>query len=225
MTVINASLVIAGKDIRRELRFRGSLPVTVAFMVMMVLTFRLAFANIEPGPSLVAPLWWAILLFGTFFGIFNSLTGEKEEGCLEGLLMGPHDRKAIYLGKVLSATFTLFLNMLATSAVISLLWGFPLWRFALQLALVGGVGLVGLGILGTLVAALTLRWRNRALMMPLLLVPLQLFTVLIPLVTTTTAILQGAGLSEYVSSLWVVAGFSLFFLIVSLYIFEYVVVE
>jgi heme exporter protein B len=88
-------------------------------------------------------------------------------GLIDGLVLAPSDRSAIWLGKALS-----ILAFLGVAEVIALP-AYALFFKPVSAALVGGVVLADLGIaaVGTLLAAMATASRARELLLPLLFCP------------------------------------------------------
>src|SRR5660398_278459 len=101
---------IAWKDILAELRAREMVLSMFLFGFLVILIFNF---GIEPGlreMNLVRPgVFWSAFIFAGMLGLNRSFAGEKENDCLQGLLLCPVDRAEIYVGKFLAnSVVTLF---------------------------------------------------------------------------------------------------------------------
>src|SRR4030042_4097323 len=85
------------------------------FGIVVLVIFNFALGSLHESMRSAAPgiLWVAFAFSGTL-GLNRVFAAEKENSCLQGLLMIPVDRGVIYLGKMLAAT----VFMLITEAVI-----------------------------------------------------------------------------------------------------------
>jgi heme exporter protein B len=173
---------LARKDLRLELRARDTLPAMLLFVVSTLVVFH--FALPAGADDLAAQgLLWVALVFTALLGLARAWAPERESGALEGLVLAPCDRSAIWLGKSL-AVFV----FLAAIAVVALP-AFAAFFSPIGWETVAGVVLANIGIcaVGTLLAAMAAASRTRELVLPILFLPLA-----IPLVVGGV----GAGISE-----------------------------
>jgi heme exporter protein B len=151
------------------------------FVVSTLVVFHFA---LPTGADEVAAqgLLWVALVFTALLGLARAWAPEREGGALEGLVLAPTDRSAIWLGK--SAAVLVFLVAVELVALPA----FGLFFSPLDGAAVLGVLLANVGIcaVGTLLAAMAAASRTRELILPLLFLPLA-----IPLVVGGV----GAGVS------------------------------
>jgi heme exporter protein B len=147
---------------------------------------------------------------------------EKDRGCLDGLLLAPIDRSALYFGKVMSN----LLFMLAVEAVI-----FPLYSvlynvnlFVPGLLLVVFLGSWGYVAVGTLLAAMTVQTRTRDVLLPILLFPVVL-PVLVPALKASDAYLQGLEMPAIMPWLNLLIVYDVIFTALAFMGFDYIVEE
>jgi heme exporter protein B len=153
------------------------------------------------------------IVFTALLGLARAFAAEREQRLLDGLVLAPCDRSAIWLGKVIS----MFALLLVAEAVA--LPAFALFFAPVDLSLVAGLLLadVGLTAVGTLLAAMAAASRARELLLPLLLLPL-----VIPLVVGGVGASVAADPGRYLAFLGL---YDLVFAILSWASFEYVVTE
>lgn len=173
---------LARKDLRLELRARETLPAMVLFVVSTLVVFHFALPE-GAGRGAAFGLLWVALVFTSLLGLARAWVPEREAGAIDGLVLAPCDRSAIWLGKTLAA-----LAFLGAAELVALP-AFALFFEPLHLTAVAGVALasVGLCAVGSLVSAMATASRGREVVLPLLLLPLA-----IPLVVGGV----GAGVSE-----------------------------
>ncbi len=140
-------------------------------MLLFVLSTLVVFHFALPsGADEVAAqgLLWVALVFTALLGLARAWAPEREDGALDGLVLAPSDRSAIWLGK--SAAVFLFLVAIELVALPA----FALFFSPLDLGAVAGVLLANVGIcaVGTLLAAMAAASRTRELILPLLFLPL-----------------------------------------------------
>jgi heme exporter protein B len=203
---------LARKDIRLELRSRDTLPAMLLFVVSALVVFNF---SLPAGSSRLAAygLLWVAIIFTALLGLARAFAAEREQRLLDGLVLAPCDRSAIWLGKVISV----FALLLVAEAVA--LPAFALFFAPVDLSLVAGLLLadVGLAAVGTLLAAMAAASRARELLLPLLLLPL-----VIPLVVGGVGASVAADPGRYLAFLGL---YDLVFAILSWASFEYVVTE
>ncbi len=204
--------VLARKDLLLELRARDTLPAMLLFVVSTLVVFHFVLPA-ESSDLAATGLLWVALLFTALLGLSRSFAAEREQGVIDGLVLAPSDRSAIWLGKALS-----ILAFLGLAEVIALP-AYALFFRPVDAGLVGGVVLadVGIAAVGTLLAAMATASRARELLLPLLFLPLA-----IPIV------IGGVGASvsgEPARYLGLLGLYDALFAIICWASFEYVVTE
>lgn len=205
-------LALARKDLRLELRARDTLPAMLLFVLSTLVVFHFALPA-GSGESVAYGLLWIALVFTALLGLARAWVPEREGGALDGLVLAPCDRSAIWLGKTLAT-----LAFLGAAEVVALP-AFMLFFAPLDGVAVAGVVLASIGIcaVGSLLSAMATASRGREVILPLLFLPLA-----IPLVVGGV----GAGISpdggRYLAFLALYDGV---FAILSWASFEYVVTE
>ena len=223
MAFLAQVLTVAAKDVRAELRSRDAVSGSVVFALLVLVIFNFAF-DLEGEMSEVAGpgvLWVAIALAG-MMGLGHVFAKEREQGGLQGLLLTPMDRSAIFVGKVAAAlllTFALELFLLPLFAVFA-----DVSILSLELLLVVMLGTVGFVTVGTLFSAIAVHTRAREVMLPILLFPI-VVPLMIAAVKITGGLLDGQPLSEMRNWMNLLVGFDVIFLTVSYMTFDYVVEE
>ena len=205
-------VALARKDLRLELRARDTLPAMLLFVLSTLAVFHFALPA-GTGEDAAYGLLWIAIIFTALLGLARAWAPEREGGALDGLVLAPCDRSAIWLGKSL-ATLA-FLSAAELVAVPA----FALFFAPIDLIAVAGVVLASIGIctVGSLLAAMAAASRGREVILPLLFLPLA-----IPLVVGGV----GAGISPHGSTYLTFLGlYDLVFAILAWATFEYVVTE
>jgi heme exporter protein B len=155
------------KDLLLELRARDTLPAMLIFVVATFVVFHFA---LPAGSSKLAAsgLLWVAIIFTALLGLGRAFVPEREQHVLDGLVLAPCDRSAIWLAKSLAT-----LAFLAAAEVVALPV-FALFFHGLRGSTIAGVALADLGIctVGTFVGAMAVVTRARDLLLPLLFLPL-----------------------------------------------------
>jgi heme exporter protein B len=211
------------KDIRVEWRGRQGIPVMLVFALLIVFLFNFALQlspDLQAGLS--AGLLWVSLAFASTLGLNRSIASERENNALDGLLLIPVDRSAIFFGKALSNFIFTLLIALILLPVFSIFYNQNMLNFRLILII-----LIGLGAytsLGTLLAALSIQTRARDVLLPVLLFPLAL-PILIAAVEASRLVLGSHPISDAQSWLFLLIAGNILFIAVGLLFFETILEE
>jgi heme exporter protein B len=203
---------LARKDLLLELRARDTLPAMLLFVISTLVVFHF----VLPGDSselAATGLLWVALVFTALLGLSRTFAAEREDGVIDGLVLAPSDRSAIWLGKTLSLLAFLMLAEVLALPAFALFFGEVDWP------MIAGVALANLGIaaVGTLLAAVAAASRARELLLPLLFLPLA-----IPIVIGGVGASVAGEPARYVGFL---ALYDAIFALVCWASFEYVVTE
>jgi heme exporter protein B len=223
MRYLKVILQIFVKDILAEWHGKSGVPVMLVFTLLIVFLFNFA---LQLTPSLQAGLasglLWVSLAFASTLGLNRSISLEREKGAIDGLLLVPVDRSAIFFGKSLSNFLFTFLVALILLPVFSIFYG----QNMLNLRLIG-ILVLGLGAytsLGTLLAALSIQTRSRDVLLPVLLYPLAL-PILIAAVEASRGVLSAQPLSTFQGWISLLIAGNILFIAAGLLLFETVLEE
>jgi heme exporter protein B len=193
---LRIALAVAAKDLRVELRSRTAFVSAVTLAALILLIFNFARdAAVVSREALVPSVLWVTLAFVGVTVLNRSFTMERENGALDGLLLAPVSRSAVFLGKYLANLAFVLVVEVVTVLLVVLFFGAD-FRGTLG-ALLATVFLASAGFvaIGTVFAAMTARTRFAELMLPLLLLPF-LVPPVIAGVQVTTRLLAGRPVSE-----------------------------
>jgi heme exporter protein B len=167
MTYAADVAALARKDLRVELRARDTLPAMLLFVLSTLVVFRFALPA-DSGDDAAYGLLWVAIVFTALLGLARAWVPEQEHQVLDGLVLAPCDRSAIWLGKSI-ATLAFLLG-----AQVVALPAFALFFAPLDAAALAGVVLADIGIcaVGSLLSAMAAASRARELLLPLLVLPL-----------------------------------------------------
>jgi heme exporter protein B len=182
------------------------------FVVATLVIFHFALPD-DSSRLAAAGMLWIALLFTALLALVRSFVAERDESVIDGLLLAPCDRSAIWLGKTLSVFALLALAEAVALPAFALFYEPVTWE------LIAGVALANVGIaaVGTLLGAMAAASRARELLLPLLFLPLA-----IPIVVGGVGATLAEDPGRYLSFL---ALYDLIFAILSWASFEYVVTE
>jgi len=214
---------IIEKDIAAELHTREMISAMLVFSALATLIFSFALDLRGELAEAAAPgVLWSTIAFAGTLGLSRSMAREKETGCIDGLLLAPVDRTAIFFGKAVGNLLFMSVVEVALLPLFSVLFDVGLMRARILVVLV--LGTVGYAAVGTLLAAIAVNTRAREVMLPVLLLPLAV-PVLIAAVRATGALLEGAALSQAAGWIRILVVYDLVIVAVSLLTFGYVVEE
>ena len=158
---------LARKDFLLELRARDTLPAMLIFVIATLVVFHFALPS---GSSDLASngLLWVAILFTALLGLGRAFVPEREQGVLDGLVLAPCDRSAIWLAKSLAVLA--FLGLVELVALPA----FAIFFSGIDGTTIAAVALADVGIcaVGTFLAAMASAGRARELLLPLLFLPL-----------------------------------------------------
>lgn len=218
--ILRVAGAIAAKDLRIELRSRSALGSVLPFAATMLLALGF---SLGPGRALLeqtAPgLLWLAGLFASVELFHRSYQAEADGGALEGLLLAPVDKGAIYLGKAVAAAAQLMVLFAVTTAMVVVLFGLPIGPWPWLLLLTTALGVVGLSAIGSLLGLLAVLGRARQAALPVLVLPL-VSPVVIAAVRATTLLTQGRT-DQVVGWLSLLLAFDAAFLAAGFLVFGY----
>jgi heme exporter protein B len=218
---VRAAAAVVWKDLASELRSRELLGAMLIFSLLVLLIFNFALElDVRTRATITAGVLWVTFVFAGTLGLNRSMAVEKDRGCLDGLLLAPVDRSAIYFGKFGANLVFLWIVAAVILPVYSLLYNTNL--FVPGLLGVIFLGTIGYVAVGTLLAAMAVQARTRDMLLPILLFPVVL-PVLIPAVKASTGILQGVPLADIDTWIRLLVAYDVIFLVVAWWTFDFVV--
>lgn len=194
-------LIHLRKDLTLEWRTKDSLNGILFFALLIVVVFSLAF---DPAsyPSIARQISGGLLWVGLLFAAMTALNGawarEVRNGVLEAQRLTPAPASAFFLGKALANLLFVSVVELALAPVFTIFYNLHPLGQTWNLLLILPLGTWALVVNGTFFAALSLRTRNRELLLPLILCPIAM-PALLAMIQATTAVLTG----EFEPSLWI----------------------
>ncbi len=226
---VRAYLVQAGavfwKDILSEYRSREVVITMVAFALLVIVIFNFAFEVGERWKASVGSgILWTAILFSSVLGMNRTFAMEKEGECIQGILLSPADRSAVFLGKMAGVLVFLLIVEAVSLPVFAVLYDFPLDGMFLGLGPTLLLASLGLASVGTLFAAVAVNTKAREVMLPILLFPVAI-PVIIGATGATTGILGGEGHAEQAVWYRLLGVYDMIFLVISIWVVDYVLEE
>ncbi len=214
---------VVWKDLQAEFRSRELFSAMLVFSLLIILIFNFALElDIKTRQSVTAGVLWATFAFAGTLGLNRSMAIEKDRGCLDGLLLAPVDRSAIYFGKVISNLAFMLIVEVIVLPVYSVLYNINLFQPGLLLViLLGSIGYVGVG---TLLSTMSVQTRTRDILLPILLFPV-VIPVLLAAVKASSGYLTGAEFSEILLPINLLITYDIIFIALAFMVFDSVVEE
>ena len=216
------ALAILRKDLTSELRTRESVPAMALFSVTVFVLFHFGLDRDRLEGDLAAGVLWVTLLLAAVLGVNRLFASEREQGGIEGILLAPIDRTALFLAKA-SALFLylVMLELVALPAFAVLLLSPGLGGALPELPLILLLADVGLAVIGTLVAALAAEARARDLITPLLLLPLLVPVIIAGASASEPLLAAQQGTDDLGRWLGLLALYDVVFVLVSIAVFDF----
>jgi len=208
------------KDLRIEWRSRDAINSMLFFALLVVVIFSLAFDPTRAvSRQITGPILCVAILFAAVSALNQAWARELRHSVLDAHRMSPAPAASLFLGKVIA-------NFIFVSAVELLLA--PLFAIFYNLHPLGNTWLLLLAVPlgtwailvnGTFFAALSIRSRNRELLLPLILFPI-FMPALLAMAVATSAILSG----ESDPTWWIelLLGYDVIFTTIGVLLFELV---
>ena len=214
---------IIWKDLAAELRSRELLSAMLVFALLVILVFNFAL-ELDAGTraAVTAGVLWVTFAFAGTLGLNRSMAMEKDRGCLDGLLLAPVDRSAIYFGKATGNLIFMLIVEAIVLPVYSVLYTVNLFNPGLLLIIL--LGSIGYVAVGTLLSSMAVQTRTRDVLLPVLLFPL-VIPILIAAVKGSTGFLQGTDLVDILPWINLLLVYDVIFIAVAFMVFDYIVEE
>jgi heme exporter protein B len=214
------------KELLVEVRTRETVLAGAVFALLVLVIFNFAFdLRVEKVGAVAPGVLWVTVTFAGQLALGRSFARERDRRTLDGILLAPVDRSALYLAKMLaSLVFMLLVEVIAVPAFVALFNVRVDWRILVPALLLGTLGLAGVG---TLFAAMAAHTRAREVLLPLLLFPVQVPVILATVRATSAAVyVPGADPpSDTANWLGLLAAFDALFVGLSVVLFDFAIDE
>jgi heme exporter protein B len=220
---IRAVSAIIWKDLAAELRSRELLSAMLVFALLVILIFNFALElDASTRAAVTAGVLWVTFAFAGTLGLNRSMAMEKDRGCLDGLLLAPVDRSAIYFGKAIGNMIFMLIVEAIVLPVYSVLYSVNLFNPGLLLVIL--LGSIGYVAVGTLLSSMAVQTRTRDVLLPVLLFPL-VIPILIAAVKGSTGFLQGVDIVDIRPWINLLLVYDVIFIAAAFMVFDYIVEE
>lgn len=216
-------VAIVLKDALSEMRTREVIVSVLMFTLLVIVTFNFAFGGSQETMRLVAPgILWVTFTFAGVLSFNRSFIPEKEEGCLEGLKVCPVSREAICAGKMLASLLFMLVIEIIALPIFAVLFNLPV--LSAQIIVITFLATVGFVAVGTLFSALAVNTKAREMVLPILFLPV-VVPIIISAVKASELALAGESWGRLASWLQIIGAFDTIFIVVSLWVFGFIIEE
>jgi heme exporter protein B len=211
------------KDLAAEWRSREMISAMLVFALLVIFIFNFSLElNPQVRASLTSGILWVTLTFAGTLGLNRSMAVEKDRGCLDGLLLAPVDRTAIYFGKTIGNLVFMLVVAAIIVPIYSILYNVNLFNPGLIAIII--LGAWGYVAVGTLLASMAVQARTRDILLPILLFPV-VIPLLVAAVKASGGFLDGSPISDIAPWLNILVAYDVIFTAVAFMVFDYVVEE
>jgi heme exporter protein B len=211
---------IGRKDLLLEIRNKDVVVAVTGFALLVLVIFTFAIDLNQGNAKLVGSgVLWAGIAFAGVTGLNRAFALEVEGNTLEALMLAPISRDLIYLGKALGNFLFIGVAQIIVIPVFAVLFNLVVFRW--EMLAISLLTTLGFSAVGTLFAAVSVRIRAREVMLPLLFLPV-VAPLLMAAVESTSHLVNGRSWSDMSQWLQLAVAFDLAFLVVSAFIFQYI---
>ena len=223
--LLGAAWLIARKDLVIEFRTRTAFFAALVFALLGLCIFYFAWDSTAVSAMDLAPgVVWVIFTFSGLLGLQRSFGVEQAERAIDGLLVSPVDREAIFLGKAIAnLLFVGGIQIIALPAV-AIFYNLPLAGTLPVLFGIAFLAALGLVAVGTLFSSMAVNTRLAELLLPMLSLPF-FVPVVITAAQSTSRLLAGRPISEAWPWLKILVAFDIVFLTACTLAFPYTLDE
>src|ERR1700689_5404199 len=199
------------KDLRIEWRSREAVNSMLFFALLVVVLFSLAF---QPRGEFSQQISGGVICVATLFASMSALNQawarEIRHQVLDAQRMAPTSGSDLFLAKVIANFLFVSIVQLVLAPVFLVFYNLRVQGLAWELALVLPLGTWALVANGTFFAALSIRSRNRELLLPLILFPI-FMPALLAMVQSVKTILTGDNSDPNLMWIKILAGYDILF--------------
>jgi heme exporter protein B len=205
-----------------EFRNKQVINAYLILSVLILASFRFAFAVFEADTTeLASPILWITIFFAGMFSLTPSYKREVDGGTREGLLLAPIPASAVYFGKLISSLIVVFAMEVFTLVIFFAFFPYSM-PDAPALAVILVLGTLGFVAIGSLISAISANLQQAEVMLPVLLIPLLLFTVVMSAISATSEIFGGAVLGDLGEEIRFLGAFTLIFIAAGYLLIDYI---
>ncbi len=211
---------IVVKDATVEWRTKTAFMSAVVFAILVLSILYFARDPTAVSSMDIAPgALWVTFTFAAMVGLNRAFLLERENQAIDGMLLTPVPRTAIFVGKMTgNLLFVGFVELISVPLFV-LFYNVSLAGRLPQLLAVTAMATVAFVAVGTLLSAMVVRTRFAELMLPILLLPF-LIPPVVGAVQLTSRILAARPASELMGWFKLLAAFDIVFCVLAILLYE-----
>jgi len=195
MNVWSATVLVASKDLRMELRSKDALNAAVAFSLAMLVLFSFAFdPDSEQAREIAGGLLWLVFTFAGTLLLNRSFARELPNDCLESLLASPIPAVSLLFGKAVANWVLLLMVEFLCLPIFGIFYNIE-WPRQIRMLVVVMLVSWGIAVVGTVFGALTVILRLREWMLRVLVYPI-LIPSLLAAILVSAHLIGGQPINE-----------------------------
>ena len=223
--MLGQAWLIAAKDLRLEFRSRTAFLSSLVFTALVLAIFNFARdPTVLSGTDLAPGILWITFSFAGLLGLNRAFALERENRTMDGLLLAPVDRSALYLGKAIANLVFVGTVEAVALPLFAIFFNVPLWPVLGPLLGVVALATIGFVAIGTLLSAIAVNTRFAELMLPVLMLPF-----LVPPITGAVQLMArvfaARPLAELSGWLRLLVAYDVVVVVAALLVFEYTLDE
>jgi heme exporter protein B len=223
--LLRTAWAVAAKDVLLEFRSRTAFVSALGFTLLVLAIFQFAWDPTAVRALDLAPgMLWITFTFAAMLGLNRAFGLERENRALDGLLLSPASRTAIYLGKVLANLVFVGLVEAIALPAFALFFNVPILPILGPLVLVIALATVGFVAVGTLLSSMAVNTRLAELLLPLMLLPF-LVPPVMAAAQITARLFNGRPFSEVMGWLRLLVAYDVVFVTACILVFEFTIEE
>ena len=206
------------KDLRIEWRSKDAVNSMLFFALLVVVLFSLAFdPTLEESRKISGGILCVATMFASVTALNQAWAREIRHQVLDAQRMAPSPASSLLMAKVIANFLFVTIIQILLAPLFVVFYNLHVLGSAWQLGVVLPLGTWALVVNGTFFAALSIRTRNRELLLPLILFPI-FIPALLAMVLATEGILTGTSDPSW----WIkmLAGYDIIFTTISMLLFE-----
>ncbi len=223
---MKAFLALIKKDLALEFRTKETLAVMLFLSLLCgaILSFGMqtTFLPDDAARKLFPVFIWFLCVLTAAVSVGRTYEYELQHGALDGVILTGVDPALLFLAKTCSTAILIFIGQVCSIIALAVLLNVSLFEVWLPLFVITAVVVVGYAALATMMAAMASTSKLRALLLPLILLPL--LTPLFLAAVELSANLFASGALAY-SSTWfsLLIGLDLLYVVLGINLYEYVI--
>jgi heme exporter protein B len=223
--LLASAWLVARKDLVIEFRTRTAFFAALVFSLLGLCIFYFAWDSTAVSAMDLAPgVVWVIFTFSGLLGLQRSFGVEQAERAIDGLLVSPVDREAIFLGKAIANLLFVGGIQIVALPAVAIFYNLPLAGTLPVLFGIAFLAALGLVAVGTLFSSMAVNTRLAELLLPMLSLPF-FVPVVITAAQSTSRLLAGRPISEAWPWLKILVAFDIVFLTACTLAFPYTLDE